>query len=115
MCFSGRADTVAVWSSTRTAPGDLQAERYFTVTHPFHPWRGRRLELLESRREWGQWRLYYRTKTGQRACIPAAWTDLGPQDPFVEQARGRAVARIGDLLELAKLVAESVREIKPEV
>jgi hypothetical protein len=73
------------------------------------------LEVLEHRRQWGQWRVYYLTKTARRAFFPAGWTDLGPADPFVAQARGRAIARVEDLLELAKLVAGSVKEIKPNV
>ena len=113
--YSGRADDASVWSSRWTAPCQRQAAGYFTITHPFHPWRGRRLEVLEQRRQWGQWRVYYLTKTARRAFFPAGWTDLGPQDPFVEQARGRAIARVEDLLELANLVAGSVKEIKPNV
>jgi hypothetical protein len=69
--------------------------------------------LLEQRPQWGQWRVYYLTKTGRAAFFPAAWTDLGPVDPFVEQARGRALARMEDLLELAEMVAGVVKEIKP--
>ena len=114
-CFSERAGCAVVRSSAGTASGRRQAARYFTVTHPFHPWRGRRFELLEQRPQWGQWRVYYLTKTGRPAFFPAGWTDLGPLDPFVEQARGRAIARTEDLLELADLVGGSVREIKPEL
>jgi len=69
--------------------------------------------VLEQRRQWGQWRVYYLTKTGRQAFFPASWTDLGPPDPFVEQARGRAIARVEDLVELAKLVSGAVKEIKP--
>ena len=71
--------------------------------------------MADCHRHGGQWRVCYLTKSGGRAFFPAAWTDLGPHDPFVEQARGRAIARIEDLLELAKLVAPSVNEIKPHV
>ena len=45
--------------------------------------------------------------------LPASWTDVGPKDPFVEQANGRAIARVADLLELAKLVERHVKEITP--
>jgi hypothetical protein len=41
------------------------------------------------------------------------------KDPFVEQAHGRAIARIEDLLTLAALTTKSptttVKEIKPHV
>ena len=43
------------------------------------------------------------------AYMPATWTDLGPKDPFVEQAQGRAMARVEDLLELVKI---ATRECK---
>jgi hypothetical protein len=45
--------------------------------------------------------------------LPAAWTDAGPKDPFVEQAHGRAITRLEDLLALVKMVDESVKENKP--
>ena len=113
--FTRRRDDVPVRSSTGTACSQRQPARYFTITHPFHPWRGRRFELLEERPQWGQWRVYYLTKSGRQAFFPAGWTDLGPLDPFVEQARGRAIARTEDLLELAGLLSEYVKEIKPQL
>jgi len=70
---------------------------------------------LEQRPQWGQWRVYYLTKSGRTAFFPAGWTDLGPMDPFVEQARGRAIARTEDLLELTQVVSASVKEIKPQL
>lgn len=83
------------------------------MTHPFHPWRGRRFELADCQRRWGQWRVYYIGEDGQIGYLPASWTDVGPADPFVEQAQGRAIARLEDLLELTKLTALSVKEITP--
>ena len=59
--------------------------------------------------------MYYLTERGHTAFLPASWTDAGPKDPFVEQAQGRAVARIEDLLELAKMAAGSVKEIRPKM
>jgi hypothetical protein len=53
--------------------------------------------------------VYYSREDGTRAYLPAAWTDVGPKDPFVEQARGRALARVEDLLELVKI---TTRECK---
>jgi hypothetical protein len=57
--------------------------------------------------------VYYLTAEGLTAYLPATWTDVGPRDPFVEQARGRAIARVEDLLELARLSASPVKEITP--
>jgi len=97
----------------RTAPNSDKAAQCFTIIHPFHPWLGRRFELIDLRRRWGQWRVYYLTETGVTAFIPAAWTDAGARDPFVEQAQGRAIARIEDLVELAKMIRGCVKTIKP--
>lgn len=47
--------------------------------------------------------MYYFAEDGQMAYLPAAWTDVGPKDPFVEQAQGRAIARTEDLLALAEM------------
>ena len=89
----------------RTAPDANHAKQFFTVTHPFHPWRGRRFELINCERRWGQWRVFYVNEEGSLAYLPASWTDAAPKDPFVEQARGRAVARLEDLLKLAEVVS----------
>jgi hypothetical protein len=53
------------------------------------------------------------------AYFPADWTDVGEADAFVILSRGRAVARVEDMLRLATLVrqlqAEGVKENKPDV
>lgn len=59
--------------------------------------------MIDLRSRWGEWRVYYITGDGDAAYLPASWTDAGGLDPFVEQAQGRAIARVEDLLELAKL------------
>jgi hypothetical protein len=41
--------------------------------------------------------------------LPACWTDAGPKDPFVEQAQGRAIARLEDLLKLAQIATEGCK------
>ena len=57
--------------------------------------------------------MYYVNAEQVTMYLPASWTDVGPKDPFVEQANGRAIARVADLLELAKLVERHVKEITP--
>ena len=99
----------------RTALDTNGEKQSFTVTHPFHPWRGRQFELVDCQRRWGQWRVYYLSDGVNTAFMPASWTDLGPKDPFMEQSQGRAMARVDDLLELVKMAEASVKEIKPKV
>jgi hypothetical protein len=50
--------------------------------------------------------VFYFNERGELAYLPASWTDAGPIDPFVEQAKGRAIARLDDLLKLAQLTSE---------
>jgi len=89
------------------------------VTHPFHPWRGREFELVDYRRCWNDWWVFYHTDDMQLAHFPASWTDLADADPFVELSQGRAVARVADLLRLVDLIqdleAKPVKGIKPNV
>lgn len=48
----------SLWRRVGTAPDANDTKQDFTVTHPFHPWRGRQFELIDRRRRWGQWRVY---------------------------------------------------------
>jgi len=59
--------------------------------------------------------VYYLTVEGAVAYLPAAWTDVGPKDPFVAAAGGRAIARVEDLLELAKVAAVAVKRNPPQM
>ena len=59
--------------------------------------------------------MFYLTEDQQLAYFPAAWTDAGPKDPFVEQAQGRAITRTEDLLRLADMAEKAVKEITPRV
>ena len=71
--------------------------------------------MVESARLWGQWRVYYTLPEGVTRYVPASWTDVGPQDAFVELAEGRAIARFDDLLELAKITRDAVKKNMPPV
>ena len=76
----------------------------FEVIHPFHPWRGRRFELVESKNAWGEDRVYVHNEQQQLIALPASWTDVVPADPFVSISGGRAMFRADDLFDLARLV-----------
>jgi hypothetical protein len=75
------------------------------VTHPFHPLHGLRFELIEYRQAWGEDRVYYLDSSGQLQRLPAAWTDVVGEDPFMAVAGGRSPLRVAELLQLADLVA----------
>jgi Family of unknown function (DUF5372) len=75
------------------------------VTHPFHPLFGREFRLVDYQHNWGEDRVYFTNDSGVTSWFPASWTDVGPLEPFVAISAGRAAFRVGDLLELAGLIA----------
>lgn len=42
--------------------------------------------------------------------VPAAWTDVVPEDPVVQMGAGRSPCRVQDLAELAVLIERLQRE-----
>jgi hypothetical protein len=85
------------------------SQRFFCVTHPFHPLTGRVFELVAVRQTWGECRVFYYDDTGTLAALPTTWTDVAEPDPFVTIAAGRACCRVSDLLRLAALIIEVKR------
>ena len=73
------------------------------MTHPFHPLKGQKFELVTYRHNWGEERVYYLNEAGELCLIPANFTDVIPPDPFVAASGGRSRLRIGDLLQLVTL------------
>ncbi|MDQ2812433.1 MAG: Y4bD/Y4pK family protein [Actinomycetota bacterium] len=76
------------------------------VTHRFHPLSGQTFEFVNRRKNWQSDRVYFFDDAGEVACLPAAWTDMVPEDPFVVVSAGRSPFRTADLLELAELIRE---------
>jgi hypothetical protein len=75
------------------------------VTHPFHPRHGQEIDFVRHQLQWGDDRVFYRDQHGHLASLPARWTSVVPEDPFVVMAAGRTPFRIDDLRELVALVA----------
>jgi len=94
----------------RTASGAEQVTGPVGITHPFHPQCGEQIALVVQRAQWGESRVFYRSAHGHLVSIPAGWTSLVPDDPFVTVAEGRARFRVDDLIELAALVSRLRRE-----
>jgi hypothetical protein len=96
-----------------TTPDCANPAQVFRVTHPYHPLSGREFRLLRRGRSWGDHRVWFHNDAGQLISLPETWTSLGPTDPFVTLARGRACGRVADLLTLAQMVNElSGRAVK---
>lgn len=75
------------------------------MTHPFHPLRGRLLDVVDRRRGQDGEYVYLEVDGQQVRRLPAAWTSLGCVDPFVVVAAGRSLFRADDLARLAEVVA----------
>ena len=78
------------------------------MTHPFHPWAGRELEFVKRRNNWRADRVYVRDDGGALVSLPAEWTDVVVEDPFVVVAGGRAPFHLEGLLALTELVCSLV-------
>jgi len=76
------------------------------VTHPFHPLYGQELACVGERYNRYGRRLLLRTDEVAVCSVPPQWTDLAAPDPEIVLGRGRALFRMADLLELARLVEE---------
>ena len=76
------------------------------ITHPFHPQHGQALDVVMHRTQWGEERVFYRDRLGHRASIPACWTSLSAEDPYLVMTRGRSRFRVQDLIDLAALLAD---------
>lgn len=63
------------------------------------------------RHSWGEDRVYYHDAQGVLVCMPASWTDVVAPDPVVALSAGRSPFRLGDLLELTRLVAAWGQEV----
>jgi hypothetical protein len=53
---------------------------------------------------WGENRVYFHREGDHLISVPAAWTDIVAEDPVVRLAAGRSLFRVGDLLELVRLL-----------
>jgi hypothetical protein len=60
--------------------------------------------MVTYRHNWGEDRVYFHDSSGLLRSIPACWTTVFPEDPFVALAAGRCLFRYDDLLKLADLM-----------
>lgn len=74
------------------------------VTHPFHPLSGRQFTCVGERYNRYGRRLLLQIDDKTVCSVPPQWTDLLAQDPEIVMGERRALLRVADLLELARLV-----------
>ena len=92
------------WSQPSTTPHGEHAGTSFQVIHPHHPLRGQKFQLVTYRNNWGEDRVYFHDAEGRLSSIPASWTTVVAEDPFVAVACGRCAFRFQDLLKVTELV-----------
>ena len=92
-------------NSTRNADASVTATRLVRVTHPFHPLRGQQLLCVGERCNRSGVRLLLMADEETVCSVPRQWTDLVSPDPEVVIGKERALFRVGDLVELAGLIA----------
>ena len=78
--------------------------RLVRVTHPFHPLSGQELACVGERYNRYGRRLLLRLDDVAVCSIPPQWTDLATPDPEIVLGERRALFRVADLLELARLI-----------
>ena len=76
------------------------------VTHPFHPLYGQELACVGERYNRYGRRLLLKIDEAAVCSVPPQWTDLAAPDPEIVLGEGRALFRVADLLELARLVGQ---------
>lgn len=92
------------WRGPSTARHSDAADVCFEITHPFHPLKDHKFKLVTYRHNWGEDRVYFHDAEGRWTSVPAAWTTVLPEDPFVTVAAGRCLFRYEDLLKLVNLL-----------
>ncbi len=90
-------------NSSQNAGGVAPSTSLVRVTHPFHPLSGRQFVRIGERYSRSGTRLLLEVD-GHVRSIPRQWTDLVAPDPEVVIGEGRALFRLEDLMELARLV-----------
>ncbi len=78
----------------------------FKVSHPFHPLVGQEFILITYRQNWGEDRVYFHDNHEKLVSIPAQWTSLFSEDPWVSLSANQSYFRVPDLLELIQLIKD---------
>jgi hypothetical protein len=62
------------------------------------------VQAVTYRHNWGEDRVYFHDSAGKLNSIPACWTTVVAEDPFVAMAGNRCFFRFEDLLQLVAFV-----------
>lgn len=76
------------------------------ITHPFHPLSGQQLVWVGERYTRYGRRLLLQVDEATVCAVPPQWTDLVAPDPEIIIGKHRALVRVADLVELARLIEQ---------
>ena len=76
------------------------------ITHPFHPLSGQQFVCVGERYNVHGKRLLLQVDEVRICSVLPQWTDLAAPDPEIIIGKHRALFRVADLLELARLVEQ---------
>jgi hypothetical protein len=103
---SGSGPERGVCNSIQSAGASIAATRLVRITHPFHPLSGKQLACVGERYNRYGRRLLLRVDAATVCSVPPQWTDRVAPDPEIVIGGQRALFRVADLLELARLVEQ---------
>ena len=103
------APSKAACNSIQNADRLVAKAHLVRVTHRFHPLSGRQFVCVGERYNRYGTRLLLRVDDESVCSVPRQWTDLVAPDPEVVIGEERALFRVADLVELARLVARLAR------
>src|SRR5262249_28245554 len=83
-------------------------------THPFHPLFGREIDFVNRIQRWDEDWVVYRDPDEYLLWLPARWTSVEAEDPFIIVSAGRSHFRAADLIDLAALIA-ALRRVNPNI
>jgi hypothetical protein len=98
----------ALYRKARIADRGNDGAQVFTVTHTFHPLRGKTFEAIAVRNNWGGDRVSYLDTKGRLRTLPVEWTDIQGADPVITVGAGRAFFRADMLRQLRKAIDEQL-------
>jgi hypothetical protein len=88
----------------RTAQSSSELSGSAEITHPFHPLRGQRFEILKTRRLSGVETLILRGTVGGTFAVARAWTDRAEPTPYASLERAPLLVTVEGLLALRELL-----------
>lgn len=76
----------------------------FTITHPFHPMKGKTFGLIERKLVWCDDRILYLDKDSNLRLIQTNFTDIYEEGPFVAISNGRCDITFDSLVSLVNII-----------